>query len=510
MPVAAATLIAMAVVAAARAMAWPLVHDAPLIHYVVFLMEHGRAPYRDIIEMNMPGTYMVEWAGMHLLGGGAFGWWLYDVLLGAVGTAASAWIAGPGKRSVGLAAGAMAYLIHQHEGPSDMGQRDWFVAAALMVAIGCMFQAIRSGRPAWMAAFMGLCGVGASIKPPVLAIGLFFLAATCWPVRQEESKRKAFLGRTEEASVPGWPSFVLWAFVGVLVPAAAVVLFLTSWGVTAQFFEILRGLVPWYAGLGRLSVMELLGDALAFDRRLALIGLGGVVAFILNKSWRRWESQFLGLAALSGLALFVAQGKGWSYHMYTEIAFVALWGTLELDTFLRSEKRRRTQIAVASVLILTAAMIAQGLWKQSHDPAPIYPTVQHLESDLKALGGPRLSGKVQCLDMVSAGCINVLYRLQIVQSTGFIYDFYLFPKQGNAVTERLQERFLREMTAKAPEVIVLSSHTWPGDFFSYEQVRNWPAFEQFLQVRYRLAKEFPQPLDYAGYRIYTLKSQTGS
>ena len=38
---------------------WPLTGDASLMHYVVFLMHHGKEPYRDIIDMNLPASYMV-------------------------------------------------------------------------------------------------------------------------------------------------------------------------------------------------------------------------------------------------------------------------------------------------------------------------------------------------------------------------------------------------------------------------------------------------------------------
>ncbi len=53
---------------------WPVVGDAPLLHYVVFLIDHGKVPYRDIVEIDMPGTYALQWAAIHWLGPGAAGW----------------------------------------------------------------------------------------------------------------------------------------------------------------------------------------------------------------------------------------------------------------------------------------------------------------------------------------------------------------------------------------------------------------------------------------------------
>ena len=30
-------------------------------------MHHGLAPYRDIVDINMPGAYAVDWLAVHLL-----------------------------------------------------------------------------------------------------------------------------------------------------------------------------------------------------------------------------------------------------------------------------------------------------------------------------------------------------------------------------------------------------------------------------------------------------------
>src|SRR5580704_10601645 len=63
---------------------WPLVGDASLIHYIAFLIEHGKAPYRDLHEMSMPGSYLIEMAAMKVFGEGAVAWRCFDLLLLAV------------------------------------------------------------------------------------------------------------------------------------------------------------------------------------------------------------------------------------------------------------------------------------------------------------------------------------------------------------------------------------------------------------------------------------------
>jgi hypothetical protein len=491
----AATIGLLAVLASvAVARHWPFINDGPLIHYVILLMDHGRAPYRDIIEMNMPGTYMLDWSVVHLLGPGAFGWWLWDVLSGIAAVLTSFWIAGPGRRAAGIAAGSLAYLIHLADGPKDLGQRDWIVAVMLLAAFGCLFTAIRKDRPIWMAGFMGLCSLAATIKPPVIGIGIAFLLAACWLERGRSADPDA------PATRPRYAALVLWSFLGGVVPAALSVAFLVHWNVTKDFSAILHGLVPYYAGLDRRGYFALITRAPGVQ--LLPLFAGAALLFLLGKGWRSWERSFLLLATLAGAVLFVIQGKGWAYHRYPEIALGALWGFIELDRALRNTKPQRL-IALATLAVITLG-VTPWLFSLVARKGTDISGITLLEADLNRLGGAQLSGHVQCLDMTNASCINVLYRMKLLQSTGFIYDFYLFPKSMNPVSRNLQNRFLSEVAAQPPEVIILSAHTWPEDIYSYDQVDRFAAFRSLLERDYRLDREEPSEPHRAGYRLYVL------
>src|SRR5580700_2417073 len=53
---------------------WRQVNDPAQLSYLCFLMDHGMAPYRDLLEINMPGIYLVNWSVMHTLGESSFAW----------------------------------------------------------------------------------------------------------------------------------------------------------------------------------------------------------------------------------------------------------------------------------------------------------------------------------------------------------------------------------------------------------------------------------------------------
>ena len=55
-----------------RSIHWPQVNDPAQISYLCFLMDHGFAPYRYLIEMNMPGIYLTNWSVAHVLGPARF------------------------------------------------------------------------------------------------------------------------------------------------------------------------------------------------------------------------------------------------------------------------------------------------------------------------------------------------------------------------------------------------------------------------------------------------------
>ena len=131
-------------------------------------------------------------------------------------------------------------------------------------------------------------------------------------------------------------------------------------------------------------------------------------------------------------------------------------------------------------------------------------------SDIQNLNDGSLSGHVQCLDW-NSGCIGALYNLRLLPSTGFIYDFYLFPSKPAPITAELQSRFLAQVESAPPRMIILTSHDWPTLAQGFEKLDRWPAFHSWLDANYRLATErhHPdiingKPFDRA-YRIYVLR-----
>src|SRR5579864_5585881 len=75
-------------------MGWPFYADAPILQYVAWRILEGAAPYRDILEMNMPGTYLLHILCLELFGRGDLAFRLFDLffcLLAAGGIGLLGW-----------------------------------------------------------------------------------------------------------------------------------------------------------------------------------------------------------------------------------------------------------------------------------------------------------------------------------------------------------------------------------------------------------------------------------
>ena len=180
--------IACAVIFAVSSLRWPLVGDASLMHYVVFLAERGLTPYREIADINLPGTYAAGWLAMHLFGDGPLAWRLYDLVLGLTAAIAMAVIAWPYDRLAGIFAGALFVLIHGRDGMAELGQRDLLMTVLLLWAVALTLCALRRRRLFFIPLAGALAGFAFTIKPPAV---LFWIATLGFVALLQKPRKKS-------------------------------------------------------------------------------------------------------------------------------------------------------------------------------------------------------------------------------------------------------------------------------------------------------------------------------
>jgi hypothetical protein len=444
-----------------RSRAWPLIHDAPLMHYIAWRIAEGAVPYRDLFDMNFPGVYLLHLAALKLGGAGDAGWRAFDLVWLATTSLAAAALAAPWGRLAAAGAGLFFAAYHLAAGAWQTGQRDFLLCPFLLAAALAVARwAERPGREASLA-WGGLAlGAGITVKPHA---GLY---ATMLLVLVAAVARGA--GRPLTAPLALFAA-------GLVVPALAVVAWLGVIGALPAWYEIVVGyLVPLYSRLGS-------PDRWTFYRWHVWIPIALGVALSLGSAFAsrrvgpRHAVVALGLGY--GLVHYFGQGKGWEYHLYPLAAFAAVTLFAEAPRLLAAG--RPAALALLACVAVAGAMLGlKGV--EAADAAWIAAKERRVSAVVADLDG-RIAPEdyVQVLDTTDAG-IHALLRLHAVEPTRFVYDFHFYHDADTHTVRRLREEFLAGFDAHPPKFVVLFERGWPAG--GYERVNAFPGLKQRLEA----------------------------
>ena len=482
-----ATLIAAAACYAMFTVHWPWMHDDQVFHYGVFLLRHGKVAYKDIYDMNMPGCYLMERWAIDIFGGGDLGWRFYEyTLLGAM-TLAACVIALPYDWLAGLAAGVLFAIFHGIDGGAMATEREEVITVLLMSGYAFQFLAIRKRRAILMLPFGLSVGMAILIKPTALLflIVLFFFA---------------YFASKERGQSPS--AYFLFGVAGLGMMLAILISFLLPESL-GPFLFIQRMAIPYYSSLEPATWKYLLENSLPVPF-LFFVPAAFLLA-LANRSRVDCEVWAIRAGVVLGALSYLIQRKGYTYHRYPFMAFMLLWFAIESAIAIKAKGWRRSS-GVLALAVMILAVLPPRVNRLRHERHNANPLADQLESDLLRLGGSSLQNRVQCLDMVT-GCYRALYRLGLVQSTGFMGDLVLFaPRDGNVVPY-YRKIFWDDIHNNPPQVIVLSSERF-GVKYSFDKLNAWPEFRDYLNSAYRLdvSRTFGSfDGNVLAYRIYVFK-----
>ncbi len=495
---------------------WPIVGDAPLLHYTTFLLDHGKAPYTQIIEMDLPGTYALEWAARHALGDGPLAWRVADFLLVAAIWLAMILIAKPTDWLAGFWAGALFALIHFRDGPTHTGQRDLMMTAMLLPAVAALLYAVRT-RHNWLyAAFGFFLGCATTIKPSGALFAVVF-AVLLWMHLHQLHRPKAgpFLDAT----------------LGFLIPVVAMLGWLQHYGAIPAFISTMTGLSAYHASLGRPPLINLIVGS--FPTVLLAVAIPILPVFVARKPWRHWQGQLMIAGTLLGCASYVLQGKGYPYHRYPTEAFLFLligllaFKALHRTTWIRYAGLVTILLGAVFLGPVSASIANHFDWRnQEFNRGLAYDLKTLAHTSLKNADGKLQDGadvrqnspeslqhQVQCFDN-TAGCAVTLYNLRLVQATGYLYDCYAFQAKPSAYQDRYREAFLSAVEEARPKVLVVTDQDCFTQNRSFSRLDRWPQFEAYVIENYGLYAErtpphtigwWRHPAQPFSYRIYVKK-----
>ena len=455
-----------------RSRGWPLIHDAPIMHYLAWRIAEGAAPYRDLFDMNFPGVYAFHLGVIRSLGAGDAAWRAVDLGMTALTAIAVAAMAAPWGRPAAVGGACFFAAYHLAGGAWNAGQRDFLLCPFLLLgSLGLVRWIEMGGR--WSLAAGGLAfGAALTIKPHaiVLVVALAVFAGL--------GARRPMLGT------------MLTFAAALLLAPAAVVLWIAEAGALGAWRDIVFGyLVPLYSQVNRP------GDWLYLSVPLWTAIGGAVVLNVLHLAWTRRLTPrhtvvILGVAY--GLLHFVGQRKGWEYHLYPLAAFAAVLVFAEVGAFIGS-RRRLTAVPIVVVLAAIVYLLAV-----KGDAASAPPWIAQKARRVAALSAAlaartRPGDLVQILDTTGGGA-HALLRLHLTEPTRFVYDFHLFHHVDAPMIQRLRGELVDALKRRPPALVVVWEDDWPRG--GYDRFDGFPALQQWLTSTYAISFEGD------GYRIY--------
>ena len=468
---------------------WPLVGDVTYLHYVVFLMHHGMAPYRDIVDMNLPAAYMVEGGVIAMLGAGSVGWRIYDLVLVLIASQSIFTILKPYGRIATILAATFFLMVHAQDGEIMAGERDFAAAVFLLAATALLLAAMRRNPTYYPSIAVSgfLAGAAVTIKPTVLLVVLSLLSWSAWT-----------LYRRHAPLVP----MLVSALAGFTLPLLGTMLFLIRHDALAAFRDALHGLLPYHASLAHKSFGFLLSHSVSPLLPLLLLWL---VAIVVDQPGLKLDSErfVLVLCAVSGLFSYLVQQKGFAYQRYPFLAFLLI--VIAGDFTMLAKSRSVMRLAGVTGLFAGAVFCTIFAVRISHfdKGEPDRPLLR----DLQALSVT--DGGIQCMD-TAGSCIDNLYAGKIVQSTGFLYDCYLLDGT-NPVALELRKRFWQSIERNPPRLIVVTDSVCYDPIPNFDKFSRWPEFSGYLAANYTLVRTsgLERPVRYwsravtpFAYRIY--------
>jgi hypothetical protein len=468
----------LALILAWRSRSWPLVHDAPILHYIAWRIGDGAVPYRDVFDMNQPGVYLLHLAVLKIFGAGDVAWRAFDLVWLTLTALAVGILAAPWGTAAALGGAAAFATYHLSGGAWQAGQRDFLLCPFLLVGVlGVARWLDGRGRLASLAWSGAAMGAAVTVKPHagLLAAALGVLVV---------------LAAARAGGLPcALPAAVVYGAATVVVPVALLAWLASVGGLQAWREAVFEYLLPLYSRLGRHA-------AWAVHRWQVWIPLGLGVALSVLRAARgaRFTSRH-GLALIGvayGVVHYVGQGKYWEYHLYPLAAFVAVLLFAGFDPALPP----RPVTAAALMIVLVAALLLLRLKGVEAAPAgwerDKVARVDALERTLMLRLRP--GDRVQILD-TSDGGVHALLRLRLRQPTRFVYDFHFFHDVETRVVRALRAELIRGLDARPPRFVVLFEQGWPAG--GYERIAGFPELAARLTGGYDMLETSA-----AGYRIY--------
>ncbi|MCX6639530.1 MAG: hypothetical protein NTW14_03490 [bacterium] len=498
----------MLVLGAMASLQWRYQHDAPIMLYLSFLMDHFHyVPYCDFFDMNLPGTYFCYYLIGRLSGYTDLGVRIADLIIMGFVLFLNWRIMRAFGLKVAWAGSVLWGLAYLRLGPETSLQREALVLVPIVAAVYLSTSLEKLNFTLKSTALGLLFGIAATIKPHA-AIGLPLLLLF---IIVDHKKNKPDNSSGLRTIIK---FYLLPSIIGFSIPLIAVLLYLAAVGALAPFFDIAVNYWRLYAHLtgnhesiiGYKRITYLLQNYRNLGEFTIWFAAAVVGVFIslyhstLNSALKRQVILLAGLTFCYSIYTLLA-GQFWSYHWLLFLFFLIQLCSLTLVRQNKDSTKGERLFPIA-VFLLTVVLAVNPppdsamLLFEHKLPAIKSGQVDEIAVYLQA--NLRPGDTVQPLDW-TGGAVHALLISRAKLATRFVYDFHFYHDISNPYIQNLRKEFISELKAAQPRFIVQIFGENKRWVYGADTTREFQELQSLLDQTYGVIAKGD------GYYIYELR-----
>jgi len=462
--------------------------DSEYLHYMAYLInEHGFIPYKDLFEINMPGTYLFHIIIGKLFGYSEFALRMLNTIWLLILFVVTWFIMKPFGIIPALASSLLFGLIFLGFGPSMALERD--AIAILPIALAVLI-AIKSQQKYLNLTYfvIGVLFAFTALIKPFLAIGFpIIIAFMC---TNSDSYLRTLKNHIKPCIYRGF--FIL---IGFMITLSIPFLWLWYIGALNSFLEMYISYVPLYLQIPGnrefngtfLNSMYTLYTFTTFQGfgvlfAISMFGVYLVHTLSNSKDLKKLSILLLSLSIFYSLYVLVS-GKLWNYYWLPYIYFVSLGTSIVL--FLPSKNIGYLKIFPFFAFIVATMPIFHQQYSlftkivtQSH-------TITHADIQEKEITNYlnknlTSNDKVQTLGW-DLPPLEAMLNAKAIPATKYIIKLQFFHHISNPYIQYLRKDFIEKMIQEMPKFII-DIHSFKS--LELDGPNQFPELKQFIKRHY--------------------------
>jgi hypothetical protein len=465
---------------------WNAEGNAGVMHYIAWRIGEGAVPYRDIVESNFPGTYLLYMLCHTLFGNTDIGFRLFDLTFCALIGAAFMALTWASSRLYAVAGWLVFVYIHLCFGAKSMAERDFLMLPFILFSAYSLKRWLESHRRGWMLLLGVLDGYALWIKPYAVVFAALAAAAIWLEALPRRERLYAIIS----------------IGLGSLLPTLLILSWLSSLGALRPFLEMQTTFnMPVYS---KYHATTWDGWHLA-ESILSMVYCMGLSYELYRTSLARSIRMVIGLGLIYGSFHYYLQHRAVWYYAYPSLAFICLYGALVGGAPGYGARFGKRGIGHCIVLcglwlyfspVQETAIRIDGKNDRHMIPAMLHIAGEDAQAALDAVPvaikesyAARYPGKpIQPLGFT---LWNVAWRQHWVAPSRYTYAYPVYMQFRSAEVDKVAGKIYEEVSRTVPLVILVEE-----DKVFYHIIDTVSPWREFMSAHYVLIKM----TDY--YRLY--------